>query len=171
MIGRRDFISLLGGAVAWPLAARAQQGERVRRIAGLFLQGPENRGVATGTDPIFTLWEELAKLGWIEGRNLRIDLRFAAAADLDRIKAYAMELVSLDPDVIVAIGTVSARVMQQQTRAIPIIFFKWRSGDLDALSHCGRTGTRHRLRGRQCRDWRRGEKHSAPRGQCHGHLR
>jgi putative ABC transport system substrate-binding protein len=113
---RRDFITVLGVAAAWPLAVRAQQAERARRVAGLFqLQGQEDRGVAG-------LWEDLAKLGWIEGRNLRIDLRFAPAADIDRIHAYAMELVSLDPDVIVTGGTVPARVLQQQTRTIPIIY-------------------------------------------------
>jgi putative ABC transport system substrate-binding protein len=112
---RREFITLLGGVAAWPLAARAQQAERARRVAGLFpLRWQESRG--------FGLGEELAKLGWIEGRNLRIDLRFASADDRDRMQAYAMELVSLDPDVIVTAGTVPARVMQQQTRTIPIIF-------------------------------------------------
>ena len=113
---RRDFITLLGAAAAWPLAARAQQAERARRVAGLFtLQGQEDRGLAA-------LWEEPAKLGWIEGRNLQIDLRFAPAADRDRMQAYAMELVSLDPDVIVTLGTEPTRVMQQQTRTIPIIY-------------------------------------------------
>jgi putative ABC transport system substrate-binding protein len=115
MIGRREFITLLGGAAAWPLAARAQQTERARRVAGLFSLQQEKGGVAG-------LWEELAKLGWIEGRNLRIDLRFASADDIDRMHAYAMELVSLDPDVIVTGGTVPARMMQQQTRTIPIIY-------------------------------------------------
>jgi putative ABC transport system substrate-binding protein len=120
---RREFITLLGGAAAWPLAARAQQGERVRRIAGLFLlQAQESRG--------FALWEELAKLGWIEGRNLQIDLRFAPAADIDRMHAYAMELVSLDPDVIITVGTLPARVMQQQTRTIPIIFLAGGSAEI-----------------------------------------
>jgi putative ABC transport system substrate-binding protein len=127
---RRDFITDLGGAAAscalWPLAARAQQGERVRRVAGLFLlQAQENRGLG--------LWEELAKLGWIEGRNLRIDLRYAPAADLDRMQAYAMELVSLDPDVIVTGGTVPARVMQQQTRTIPIIFIAGGSAEIGGV--------------------------------------
>jgi putative ABC transport system substrate-binding protein len=115
MIRRRDLITLLTGATAWPLAARAQA-ERVRRVAALaVLQTQENRGLAF-------LWEELAKLGWIEGRNLRIDLRFAPAGDRDRIRAYAMELVSLDPDVIVTVGPVTTRAAQQQTRTIPIVF-------------------------------------------------
>jgi putative ABC transport system substrate-binding protein len=124
---RRDFITLLGGAAAWPLAARAQQAERARRVAGLFFTaGQENRGIAG-------LWEELAKLGWIEGRNLRIDLRFAAAADIDRMHAYAMELVSLDPDVIVTGGTEPARMMQQQTRTIPIIFSAGSSAEIGGV--------------------------------------
>jgi putative ABC transport system substrate-binding protein len=74
MIRRRDFITLLGGAAAWPLSARAQQGERARRV-GVLVQAQENP--ALPAIPVFR--EELAKLGWIEGRNLRIDLRFAAA--------------------------------------------------------------------------------------------
>jgi putative ABC transport system substrate-binding protein len=124
---RRDFITFLGGAAAWPLAARAQQADRARRVAGLFaLQQQENRGVAG-------LWEELAKLGWIEGRNLRIDLRFAPGDDRDRMQAYAMELVSLDPDVIVTGGTLPARVMQQQTGTIPIIFSAGASAEIGGV--------------------------------------
>jgi putative ABC transport system substrate-binding protein len=74
-------------------------------------------------------------LAWIEGRNLRIDLRFASAADIDRMHAYAMELVSLDPDVIVTGGTVPARVrvMQQQTRTIPIIFMAGASAEIGGV--------------------------------------
>ena len=126
-MNRREFITLLGAAATWPLAARAQQADRARRVAGLvLLQGQENRGIAG-------LWEELAKLGWIEGRNLRIDLRFASVDDIDRVHAYAMELVSLDPDVIVTAGTVPARVMQQQTRTIPIIFMAGASAEIGGV--------------------------------------
>src|SRR5262245_8707059 len=101
---RRAFITLLGGAVGWPLAAGAQQAERVRRIGWLFGRAesdPESQASRAAFQ------EALVKLGWIEGRNLRIDLRFAAD-DPYRIRAYAMELVALargggDP---VAIGLV-----------------------------------------------------------------
>ena len=89
----------------------------MRRV-GVLVQAQENP--ALPAIPVFR--EELTKLGWIEGRNLRIDLRFAAAADLDRIKALAVELVSLDPDLIVTMGGVTTRVMQQQTRTVPIVF-------------------------------------------------
>jgi putative tryptophan/tyrosine transport system substrate-binding protein len=119
MIRRRDFITLLGGAVAaWPLAARAQQAERVRRV-GVLVGGAEN-------DPgsfaqMAALREGLAKLGWIEGRNLRIDIRFGAN-DPDRVRAQAAELVSLPTDVIVTTAAVATRAVQQQTQTIPIVF-------------------------------------------------
>jgi putative ABC transport system substrate-binding protein len=117
---RRDFITLLGGgaAAAWPLAARAQQAEHVRRVAVLF-------GLATeaGLRPFLgSFRQELAKLGWVEGHNLRIDPRFPGG-DIDRIRSYAAELVSLDPDVIVTSSVVATNSVQQQTRIIPIVFF------------------------------------------------
>jgi putative ABC transport system substrate-binding protein len=116
---RREFIAGLGGAAAWPLAARAQQGERVRRIGFLTAAGFE-------TDPVrqtnvAEMRDGLAKLGWIEGRNLRIDLRFGAG-DRNRIRFYAQELVRLAPDVMIVTGASAARVMQELTRTIPIIF-------------------------------------------------
>jgi ABC-type uncharacterized transport system substrate-binding protein len=116
---RREFITLVGGAAAsWPLAVRAQQGERMRRI-GVLRPGEE-------TDPTMqaynaALRQELAKLGWIEGRNLRIDLRFATG-DVNRVRAYAAELVSLAPDVIVTSGGAATRATQRQTQVIPIVF-------------------------------------------------
>jgi putative tryptophan/tyrosine transport system substrate-binding protein len=114
---RREFIPLLGGAAAsWPLAARAQQPERMRRI-GVLVGGAENDPTATPA----ALREGLAKLGWIEGRNLRTDVRFAAG-DLERIRAYAAELVSLAPDVIVTSAASAARAVQQQTQTIPIVY-------------------------------------------------
>jgi putative ABC transport system substrate-binding protein len=112
MIKRRQFITLLGGAAAWPLAARAQQGERVRRV-GMLAAGP-------GQTYIDAFRDGLAKLGWVEARNLQIDLR-SGGGDADRIRAYAAELVSLAPDVIVT-GTLAAtRAVQQQTQTIPIV--------------------------------------------------
>jgi putative tryptophan/tyrosine transport system substrate-binding protein len=113
---RRDFVAAIGGATAWPLAARAQQGERVRRIS-----------VLTGTDEsqeivanLVVFKNELAKLGWREGRNLRIDERFGRG-DADRIRAIATEIVHLAPDAIVAVGAVMVRVLQRQTQTIPIV--------------------------------------------------
>jgi putative ABC transport system substrate-binding protein len=116
---RREFISFLGvAAAAWPLPARAQQGGRVRRV-GVLASGDEGDPFQKGN--LAALWEGLAKLGWVEGRNLRIDLRYAAG-DRDRIRTYAAELVSLAPDVIVTTFTEATIAVQQQTKAIPIVF-------------------------------------------------
>jgi ABC-type uncharacterized transport system substrate-binding protein len=112
---RREFIAGLGGAAAWPLAARAQQAESVRRIGYLSFTDQNDRLVGSST----ALLEALAKLGWVEGRNLRLDLR--GAADFSRLRGYAAELVELSPAVIVASGVAPTRAAQQQTRTIPIV--------------------------------------------------
>jgi putative tryptophan/tyrosine transport system substrate-binding protein len=115
---RRGFITLLGGAAAWPIAAKAQQGERVRRIGIL------ERGVATDRSVQVrqgAMREGLAKLGWIEGRNVRFDLRYSAD-DPDLLRAHADELVRLAPDVIGANSAAVARALLQRTRTIPIVF-------------------------------------------------
>jgi putative ABC transport system substrate-binding protein len=117
MIGRRDFISLLSGAVAWPLAARAQQGD-VRRI-GVFMPGDVNDPVAKPRLSAFT--QALADLGWTDGHNVRMDLRWAGG-DINRIRALAQELVGLQPDVILASGTPATVAVERETRTIPIIF-------------------------------------------------
>src|SRR5262245_66126361 len=122
---RREFITFLGGAAAWPLAARAQQAERPRRIGWLVARA-ENLSQADRA----AFQEALAKLGWIEGSNLRIDLRFAAD-DPDYIRADAMELVGRAPDVIVTGAAVATRAVQQQTQTIPIVFIG--GGDPAAL--------------------------------------
>src|SRR5215467_4374738 len=102
MIGRREFITLLGGAAAaWPLAARAQQGDRVRRIGVLF-PGDENDPVRNPYLSAFT--QALAGLGWTDGRNVRMDLRWAGG-DINRIRALAQELVGLQPDIILTNST------------------------------------------------------------------
>jgi putative tryptophan/tyrosine transport system substrate-binding protein len=114
---RREFITLLGGAAAWPLAARAQQSGRVRRV-GMLLNGGENDRLRQAY--LGAMREGLAKLGWVEGRNLQIDLRWnddAAGFDRD-----ATELVNLAPDVIVTSGGAATRAVQQQTHTIPIVF-------------------------------------------------
>src|SRR5205809_6375724 len=116
---RRAFITLLGGtAVTWPLAARAQQAERTRRI-GVLLGISENDLEARSRVAAFR--KGLRDLGWIEGRNVQIDYRFAAA-DLNRVKAYAVELVQLAPDVLLANSTPVISALRQATISIPIVF-------------------------------------------------
>jgi putative tryptophan/tyrosine transport system substrate-binding protein len=116
---RREFMALLGGAAAsWPVAARAQQGERVRRIGVLI--------GAIETDPesqarIVAFKEGLQALGWTDGRNVHIDYRFSSA-DLDLTRKYAAELVGLTPDVILANSPLVLRALRQQASTIPIVF-------------------------------------------------
>jgi putative ABC transport system substrate-binding protein len=118
MIGRRQFITLIGGAAAgWPLAARAQRPESMRRIgmlSGFAESAPENQ------IQIAVVRQGLASLGWVEDRNLRIELRFGAD-DPNRIRAYAAELVGLAPELIVTDSGETTRAVQQQTRSIPIV--------------------------------------------------
>jgi putative tryptophan/tyrosine transport system substrate-binding protein len=119
MIRRRDFITLLGGAAAWPLAARAQQGDRMRRI-GLLMPGDENFAAKTVV-PAFT--QALAGLGWTDGRNMRMDLRWGGGSgDINRIRALAQELVGLQPDIILTVGSVATVAVHRETRTIPIVF-------------------------------------------------
>jgi putative ABC transport system substrate-binding protein len=120
MINRREFVSLLGGAVAaWPLAAAAQQPERVRRIGVLL--------AATADDPEFqprmrAFEQGLALLGWIDGRNLRLDIRWAGS-NTDDVRKHALELAALAPDVILAgSGTTTVAPLLQATRTVPIVF-------------------------------------------------
>jgi putative ABC transport system substrate-binding protein len=120
MIRRREFITLLGGAAAvWPLVARAQQGDRVRRI-GYLDAGDENDPGAKTYLSAFT--QALAGLGWTDGRNLRMDLRRSGGDINNRIRALAQELVGLQPDIIVTSGTVATVAVQRETRTIPIVF-------------------------------------------------
>ena len=116
---RRDFITLLGAAAtAWPLAARAQQGDRMRRI-GVLIGGSENDPVSRRYPA--ALREGLAKLGWMDGGNLRIDVRFEVG-DFDHARVAAAELVGLGPDVIFVNGGSTTRAIVQQTKTIPIVF-------------------------------------------------
>ena len=115
---RREFITLLSGAAAWPLAARAQQGERVRRIGVL--------NPAAADDPVFqarigAFQQELALLGWNIGRNVRIDIRWATTNPAE-IRKQAAELVALAPDVILAAGDSTMPPLLQATRTVPIVF-------------------------------------------------
>jgi putative tryptophan/tyrosine transport system substrate-binding protein len=139
---RRELISLLGGAaVAWPLAARAQQPERVRRI-GVLMHLPENDPEAQAR--IRALLGGLQQLGWTEGRNLRIDYRLGAA-DVDRARRYAAELIALAPDVIQASGTGPMAALHEATRTVPIVFAQIpdpvSAGFVDSLSRPGGNAT------------------------------
>jgi ABC-type uncharacterized transport system substrate-binding protein len=116
-MGRREFITLLGGAVAWPLAARAQP-ERMRRI-GLIATGVEDDPVQQARLGAFR--QGLEQLGWIERRNVLIDYRFAHAS-AEQGQIIAKELVALRPDVILAHSTPMAAAVQRESRAVPIVF-------------------------------------------------
>jgi putative tryptophan/tyrosine transport system substrate-binding protein len=115
---RRSFITLLGGVAAWPLAVRAQQPEQVRRI-GALMGFAENDPQSQAEITAFR--EELGKVGWTEGRNIKIDVRWAAA-DIESMKRFAKELVELQPDLILTSSTPATGVMLQHTSIIPIIF-------------------------------------------------
>ena len=119
MIRRRSFITLLGGAAAaWPLAARAQQGERVRRIGALMYLAADD---AESPARVAAFARGLQELGWIEGRNIRIDYRWGGG-DLDRVRRYAAELVALAPDVILVSSGSALAALQNATRTVPIVF-------------------------------------------------
>src|SRR5215831_5110055 len=116
---RREFITLLGGAAAtWPLAARAQQGERVRRVGVLMnLASDDPEGQAR----IVAFVQGLQQSGWTDGHNVQIDTRWAAG-DAARFQRYAEELLALAPDVILASATPSVQALQHATRTVPIVF-------------------------------------------------
>jgi len=118
MILRRDFITLLGGAAAWPIAARAQQGDRVRRI-GALMSLDENDPEAKRRYSAFT--QALADLGWTDGRNVRSDLRWAGG-DHNRMRALAQDLVGLQPDIIFTNAAATTAALRRETRTIPIVF-------------------------------------------------
>src|SRR5262244_2468066 len=135
---RRDFITLLGGAAAaWPLAARAQQPERMRRIGVLMNMAADD---PTGQTRLLAFAQALAQLGWTDGRNIRIDLRWGAG-DPERIRRYAAELVALAPDVILASGSGTTGPLLQATRAVPVVFVQVAdpvgAGFVDSLARPG----------------------------------
>jgi putative ABC transport system substrate-binding protein len=115
---RRQFIAGLGSAAAWPVVAQSQQGDRVRRI-GVLMPYDENDPEPKRRVSAFT--QALADLGWTDGRNVRMDLRWAGG-DTNRIRALARELVGLQPDIIMTNGTLTTATLQQETRTIPIVF-------------------------------------------------
>ena len=116
---RREFITLLGGAAAaWPLAARAQQHERMRRVGVLM---PHTQNNPVGPPRIAALLQELQQLGWIVGRNVEMDVRWAGA-DAESLRKHAAELAALAPDVILANGSVAVAPLLHATRTVPIVF-------------------------------------------------
>jgi putative ABC transport system substrate-binding protein len=139
---RREFITLVGGAAAaWPLAARAQQPQRMRRIGvltSLSMDDPASLARLT------TFRQGLQQLGWTEGRNAQMDWRWGAG-NADNLRAYAAELAALAPDVILANGTASMTLLVQATRAVPIVFTDIPdpvgAGFVDSLARPGRNAT------------------------------
>jgi ABC-type uncharacterized transport system substrate-binding protein len=134
---RREFISLLGGAAAWPLAARAEQLGRIRRL-GVLMNGPED-------DPVIKRYlaafeQPLRALGWTEGLNIHIDRRWTAG-DPQRTRLYAPELVALAPDAILSLSSSNLRALQGETRSIPIVFAlvsdPVAQGFVESLAHPG----------------------------------
>jgi putative ABC transport system substrate-binding protein len=115
---RREFITLLGGATAWPLAARAQQPERMRRV-GVLMNGAAADPQAQARIAAFQ--EVLQQSGWNDGRNVRIDIRWGEN-DVERERRYAGELVALAPDAILATGTQGVLALQKTTRTLPVVF-------------------------------------------------
>jgi ABC-type uncharacterized transport system substrate-binding protein len=114
---RREFITLLGGALAWPLAARAQQAERMRRIGMLMGQAAND---PEGQTRIIAFVQGLAQLGWTFGQNVRIDTRWGAG-NADDIRKYAVELAGLAPDIILADGASTVGPLLQVTRSVPAV--------------------------------------------------
>jgi putative ABC transport system substrate-binding protein len=115
---RRQFITLLGGAAAWPVAPRAQQGEQMRRVGALMNTAADT---ADGQARFAAFVDGLQQLGWTDGRNARLDVRWAAG-DPERIRRHAAELVALAPDVILASGGTTLRPLREVTRNVPMVF-------------------------------------------------
>jgi putative ABC transport system substrate-binding protein len=133
---RREFVTLLGGAAAWPLAARAQQAGMVRQVG--VLMGPAESD-PEGQSEIVAFRQGLQKLGWT-GRNVRIAYRWAAG-DADRMRTFASELIALKPDAVLAVTTPAVAALLGETRSIPIVFVRVadpiRSGFVNSLAHPG----------------------------------
>ena len=143
-MNRREVLAVLGGAVpTWPLVAHAQQPDRIRKV-GVLMGAVANS--AHGQARIAAFQQGLQQLGWTEGRNLRIDTRWPAAGNSDEIRRYALELLALTPDVILATGSISMAPLLQTTRAVPIVFVQVvdpvGSGFVDSLARpgCNATG-------------------------------
>jgi putative ABC transport system substrate-binding protein len=134
---RREFLGLAGGAAAWPVASKAQQAERVRRVGMLNILGPDDPE-AHARRVVFE--QALQQLGWAVGRDLTIETR-EVGADLDSLRRYVAELVALAPDVIFSIGSVPTSSLQQATRTIPIVFMNVTdpvgAGVVESMAHPG----------------------------------
>jgi ABC-type uncharacterized transport system substrate-binding protein len=136
-IRRRRFIATLGGAAAWPLAARAQQPQRMRRIGVLMNLASDD---AEGQARLAAFHQGLQQLGWTIGNNVQIDYRWGGG-NADRIRKLAAELVALAPDVILSAGGPSVAALQQTTRTVPVVFVTVvdpvSSGFVDSLARPG----------------------------------
>ena len=134
---RRQFITLLGGAAAWPAVTRAQQSERMRRIAV-----PMNRATnnSEGQARLAAFRQALQELGWSEGRNVQMDIRYGED-NIDLERKYAAELVALSPNIVVASGTVSVTALQPISKNVPVVFavvtYPVGVGFVDNLAHPG----------------------------------
>src|SRR5262245_5270405 len=142
MIRRREFITLLGGAAAaWPIAARAQPGERMRRIAVLMSTAADDPETMARVGAFL---QGLQQLGWTDGLNVRIEYRFGSG-DAERFRKHWAELVALAPDVIFATGTTTVAPLLQATRAVPIVFAlvpdPVRAGFVESLARPGGNAT------------------------------
>jgi putative ABC transport system substrate-binding protein len=140
-IRRREFITLLGAAAAWPFAVRAQQADRIRRVGvlmGIAESDPE------GQARVAALREALQKLGWVDGRNIRIDSRWGGG-DTERLRAGAAELMGMTPDVVAGGGATALAALQQATRTVPIVFVGATdpvgAGFVESLAHPGGNAT------------------------------
>jgi hypothetical protein len=158
-VRRREFITCLGGAAAWPLAARAQQTDRVPRVGVLMsvaADGPE------GQARLSAFLKGLQQLGWTDGRNVRIDYRWGAG-DAERSRKYAAELVTLGPDVILASGD-PVMALQQATRNVPIVFTiiadPVGAGLVESLARPGGNSTGFTAKGRMIKHVVRTDAHS-----------
>ena len=141
-MNRREFITLLGGAGAWPVAAHAQQAGQVQRIGMLTAATPADD--PDGRARLAVFLQALQQLGWTEGHNVRIDYRWGLG-DANNIRKYAMELAALSPDVILSVGTASMGALLQVTRTVPIVFVSVAdpvgAGFVDSLSRPGGNAT------------------------------
>ena len=141
-MNRREFITLFSCATAWPIAARAQQAERMRRIGVLTAATPADD--PDGQARLAAFLQVLQQLGWTDGRNLRIDYRWGLG-DANNIRRYAAELAALAPDVILSVGTASMGPLLQATRTVPIVFVSVTdpvgAGFVDSLARPGGNAT------------------------------
>jgi putative tryptophan/tyrosine transport system substrate-binding protein len=165
-IGRRKFLAtLLGGAAAWPLAARAQQPERMRRI-GVLMSTRE--GDPQRQAQLAAFMQRLTELGWADGRNVRLDVRWTTGS-VDAARKYAAELVALAPDVIISDTSFNVAAVQQATRTVPIVFGgvidPVGAGFVDSLARPGDTGFTSFEYGLSAK-WLELLKEIAPRGRC-----